>query len=79
MSGTVKPPTGFTTVPPQAASKSDKDRRCLGVELPFGWCLVKGDKLRKLQAELHEAQQTAAMRLRMCGQLHKEILRKESR
>jgi len=51
----------------------------LGIELPFGWCLIKGRTLRRLQAELHEAQQTAELRLRMCANLQREILRKDAR
>ena len=50
-----------------------------GIELPFDWCLVRGQTLRRLQKELHEAQQTAGVRLRMCANLHKELLRKESK
>ena len=45
----------------------------------FGWSLVKGQRLRRLQKELHELQQTAELRLRMCANLQREILRKESR
>jgi len=29
--------------------------KTIGIELPFGWCLVKGNKLRELQSELREA------------------------
>ena len=50
----------------------------LGVELPFGWYLVKGEMLRRLQAELHEAQQTAALRLRICANLQGKLLRKDA-
>jgi hypothetical protein len=78
MSGTIKPPIGITTVPPRAASKSS-DLRCLGIELPFGWHLVRGDELRRLQMQLHEAEQTAALRLRMCGNLNRKLIRRESR
>lgn len=57
----------------------DDARGTLGVELPFGWCLVRGDELRRLQMQLHEAEQTAALRLRTIGNLRRELLRKESR
>lgn len=61
-------------------SKSDKlTRSMFGIELPFGWCLVKGQRLRKLQMDLHEAQQTAGIRLRMCANLRRELLRKDAR
>jgi len=49
----------------------------LGIELPLGWYLVKGEMLRRLQAELHEAQQTAALRLRICANLQGKLLRKD--
>jgi hypothetical protein len=49
----------------------DDGRKLLGIELPFGWCLVKGQRLRAMQKELHEIKQTAGIRLRMCGQLLK--------
>jgi hypothetical protein len=77
MSGQNKAPIRFTTVPPRAASKSDC--RCLGIELPFDWCLVRGDELRRLQMQLHEAEQTAALRLRMCANLNRKLIRRESR
>jgi hypothetical protein len=80
MSGTIKPPIGFTVLPPPAAApKSDGDHRCLGIDLPFGWHLVRGDELRRLQMQLHEAEQTAVLRLRTIGNLRRELLRKESR
>jgi len=61
-------------------SKSDNlTRSMLGIELPFGWCLIKGQRLRRLQKELHEAQQDAELRLRMCANLRRELLRKETR
>jgi len=56
-----------------------KKNSILGIELPFDWCLVRGRDLRALQKELHQAQQTAAMRLRICANLQKELLRKDSR
>jgi len=51
----------------------------LGIELPFDWCLVKGEMLRRLQTDLHEAQQTAALRLRICANLQRQLLRKDER
>lgn len=59
--------------------KHKNHRHVLGIELPFDWCLVKGSVLRDMQRQLHEAQQTAALRLRMCANLQKELLRKEAR
>lgn len=55
----------------------------LGIELPFGWCLVKGERLRKLQAELRQARFDAAVRSRMCANLlpdkyHRDRRRKDS-
>jgi len=57
----------------------DDGRKTLGIELPFGWCLVRGRELRAMQTDLREARQTAGIRLRMCGQLLKQIHGKDSR
>ena len=56
-----------------------KKNSILGIELPFDWCLVRGRELRKLQSDLRQAQFDAAMRLRMCANLRRELLRKDSR
>lgn len=74
-----RPPIGITREGVGRKAKPVMKPPVLGIELPFDWCLVRGRELRNLQMELRRAKFDAAMRLRMCGQLHKEILRKESR
>lgn len=79
--GQVKAPIGFTLLG-KATMEIKGDKKTdgvLGIELPFDWCLVRGSVLRSLQKQLHEASMTAALRLRMCANLRREILRKESR
>jgi len=64
----------------KARSTQNPERSTLlGIELPFGWCLVRGRELRAMQTDLREARQTAGIRLRMCGRLLKQIYGKESR
>lgn len=75
-------PMGFTIPLGPGPTRRQRDKagaERLGIELPFGWCLIKGQTLRQLQSNLREAQQTAALRLRICANLQKELLRKESR
>jgi hypothetical protein len=60
-------------------TKEQRDNARLGIELPFDWCLVRGRELRRLQMQLHEAEQTAALRLRIIANQIKEQKRKESR
>jgi len=49
-----------------------KRKRMLGFELPFGWCLVKGSKLRELQSELREEKFKAGVRLKRLVNIYRE-------
>jgi len=75
-------PMGFTLLPAKptgGAKKVMRKTECLGIELPWDWCLVKGERLRAMQKELREARFDAALRSRMCANLLKQLYRKESR
>lgn len=81
---TIKPPIGYTLTLPLGPGPTQQQRdkakaERLGIELPWDWCLVKGSVLRDMQKQLREAQQTAALRLRMCANLRREFLRKDAR
>jgi len=51
-----------------------KRKRMLGFELPFGWCLVKGSKLRELQSELREEKFKAGVRGRRLVNIYRDKL-----
>ena len=75
-------PKGFTLLPAKpidGAKKTTQKTECLGFELPWDWCLVRGERLRQLQKDLREARFDAALRSRMCANLLKQLYRKESR
>jgi len=48
--------------------------KTIGIELPFGWCLVKGNKLRELQSELREQKFKADVRLRRLVNIYRDKL-----
>jgi len=53
--------------------------KTIGIEMPFGWCLIKGSELRKLQTDLREAQNKVAIRSRWIADLYRSIYNKGSR
>jgi len=59
--------------------KATQKTERIGIELPFGWCLVRGERLRQLQKDLREARFDVMLRSRMCANLLKQLYRKESR
>jgi len=48
--------------------------KTIGIELPFGWCLVKGSKLRELQSELREEKFKAGVRLKRLVNIYRDKL-----
>jgi len=75
-------PKGFTLLPAKptgGAKKATQKTECLGIELPWDWYLVRGERLRAMQKELRQVRYTAALRSRMCANLLKQLYRKESR
>jgi hypothetical protein len=50
--------------------------KTIGIEMPFGYCLVKGSELRKIQTELREAKFKAAVRARLISKLYLELAKK---
>jgi len=59
--------------------KEKKKKGFLGIDLPWGWCLIKGSELRKLQTDLREAQNKVAIRSRWIADLYRSIYNKGSR
>lgn len=54
-----------------------KKLKILGIELPWGWCLVKSSELRKLQGDLREEKFKAGIRLQRLVNIYRDrILRK---
>jgi len=54
-----------------------KKKRILGIELPRGWCLIKGSKLRELQNELREEKFKAGVRGRRIANLYRTLYGKK--
>jgi len=57
-------------------NKAMRKTECLGIELPWDWCLARGERLRTLQKDLRQARFDAALRSRMCKDLFEQLNRR---
>jgi hypothetical protein len=60
-------------------SNQNRDRKFLGVELPFGFCLMRGRDLRELQKRCREAEFMYQVRGRMIDKMLKQLYEKGSK
>jgi len=49
----------------------------IGIELPFGYCLVKSSKLRELQNDLREAKFKADIRLKRLANIYSDMIKRK--
>ena len=59
-------------------SNQNKARKCLGIELPFGFCLMRGRDLRELQKRCREAEFMYQVRGRMIDKMLAQLYEKGS-